>query len=753
MLDNALAYAELGWAVFRIKPATKKPYPGSHGFKDAATNEILVTRMWDEEPDADIGMATGKISGVWVLDIDGEEGSRNLTLLENELGPLPETLEARTGGGGRHLFFKWPGAREVRNKQAFRDHKGIDIRGEGGYVVLAPSGHPSGQLYSWPYGQDTPIVSIPEFWLDAIAPAIRPRAPWEQPAPAATPAPAAFGGTPIISRARKYLAECEPAVQGSGGHDKLLWAARALVVGFLLEEATAVSLLWTDFNPRCSPPWDQSNSSERKDFERKVQQVSETPGEKPRGWLLDEYGLRDGVAAIANLAAGNQFAEAMLAKHCTASTEVATAIAAIDEQPPFPVNCFPASIADFCRQVAAAHVVDESFPGLAMLVTAGAAMGAAWKFRMKVGQEVPPLLWAMIVAGSGNNKTGPMNAVVDPLRRYVHPDDPAEPVLNPGGPAYIGNVTASVVVQRLAESPRGLMCFNDELAAWVKSFGKFDEKKGGSGDEQAWLEWWNAGWYQVDRKTNNEHTVVPAAFVALLGGIQPKLMIQCFGPDQFDSGLVPRLLLTCPRPLARFWSEVEIPPDATAAWADTVQWLRSRPFKRLDSSVGEYMPRILTATADAKDALVRFYNELATRMLSPSCDEREHAFLAKAQTQVGRLTLVHRGMILAEQKSAYLDAPIGLESVRAGIELMRWCIKVQMRIYGYAERTRLQVDAQNVADALRLRFGDKIATVREIQKSNNRKYTSASLVRKDVQNLVDHGLARWIEPKKSMELI
>ena len=185
MLDHALKYAERGWPVFALQPKNKIPLKGSRGFKDAATNEAILTRAWDEHQDANIGMATGKIAEVWVLDIDGEAGSKSLTALENELGPLPETLEQRTGSGGRHLFFRWPAAREVRNRQSLRP--GIDIRGEGGYVVLPPSVHPNGTEYAWPYGEKTPIVDVPPAWLDMIAPPRKRIAPWERQEPSPAP--------------------------------------------------------------------------------------------------------------------------------------------------------------------------------------------------------------------------------------------------------------------------------------------------------------------------------------------------------------------------------------------------------------------------------------------------------------------------------------------------------------------------------------------------------------------------------------
>ncbi|KKK97182.1 hypothetical protein LCGC14_2655320, partial [marine sediment metagenome] len=79
-----------------------------------------------------------------------------------------------------------------------------------------------------------------------------------------------------------------PAVQGLGGHGKLLWAAVALVHGFLLSDSQAMDLLIRDYNPRCEPPWNLSDSRDSRDFRRKVTEARKlVPSEQP-GWLLND---------------------------------------------------------------------------------------------------------------------------------------------------------------------------------------------------------------------------------------------------------------------------------------------------------------------------------------------------------------------------------------------------------------------------------------------------------------------------------
>jgi hypothetical protein len=140
MLAAALEYAARGWPVFPLRPRDKLPAT-SHGLKDATTDEDTIRKWWQKEPNANIGYATG--NGVAVVDID-ELGSWT-DLLEDEKAPSPETSRVETSRGFQ-LFFKTSG--EIRNS-AGKLRAGIDVRGDGGYVVLPPSVHPSGHVYRW----------------------------------------------------------------------------------------------------------------------------------------------------------------------------------------------------------------------------------------------------------------------------------------------------------------------------------------------------------------------------------------------------------------------------------------------------------------------------------------------------------------------------------------------------------------------------------------------------------------------------
>jgi hypothetical protein len=145
-LQAALAYAAKGKPVFPCG-INKKPLVAG-GFKSATTDPAQIREWWTKWPDASIGMPTGTATGVFVLDVDLPDGPASLEALEAKHGKLPPTLTQKTGGGGRQYFFTYPEGRKVKNSTS-KIGPGLDIRGEGGYVILPPSGHESGGQYEW----------------------------------------------------------------------------------------------------------------------------------------------------------------------------------------------------------------------------------------------------------------------------------------------------------------------------------------------------------------------------------------------------------------------------------------------------------------------------------------------------------------------------------------------------------------------------------------------------------------------------
>jgi putative DNA primase/helicase len=185
LLGAALLYAKGGRAVFPVhipvrgecscgKPAC--PNKGKHprtaqGSTDATTNEDTIRVWWEYDfPCSNVGIRTGKESGLVVLDVDPRHGGdESLRQLEAQHGPLPETPTVRTGGGGQHFYFQHPGFRVPSRSSVLG--AGLDIRGDGGSVVAPPSLHVSGGQYRWEPGkspEQIQLAPLPAWLLDLL---------------------------------------------------------------------------------------------------------------------------------------------------------------------------------------------------------------------------------------------------------------------------------------------------------------------------------------------------------------------------------------------------------------------------------------------------------------------------------------------------------------------------------------------------------------------------------------------------------
>ena len=153
MYDAAIEYAKKGFAVFPLKYRDKVPLT-RNGCKDATTDAAQIKAWWQKYPN--IGLATGSVSqNVFVIDLDidedrGIDGYHSLEDWQREHGDFPETWTAITGRGGYHLYYRGNG--KIKNRAGIID--GVDIRGNGGYVVAPPSIHKNGNRYEWEYSPD-----------------------------------------------------------------------------------------------------------------------------------------------------------------------------------------------------------------------------------------------------------------------------------------------------------------------------------------------------------------------------------------------------------------------------------------------------------------------------------------------------------------------------------------------------------------------------------------------------------------------
>jgi hypothetical protein len=223
LVESAEGYLARGWSPIPIERVGKRPLIKWTVYQKFVATVDEVRGWWKRWPDANVGIVTGRVSGIVVLDVDGKRGDQSLG---TKTVVISHTVVALTGNG-LHYFFKHPGA-NIPTRAGILP--GLDIRGDGGYVVVPPSIHSSGRRYSWGEHSnpaDVDIAPLPE-WLVGMLHA---------------------GGT--TGTPEPWTSLLQGVAEGERNDVAARLAGRLLRAGFSATETVAWLFLW---NSRNRPP-------------------------------------------------------------------------------------------------------------------------------------------------------------------------------------------------------------------------------------------------------------------------------------------------------------------------------------------------------------------------------------------------------------------------------------------------------------------------------------------------------------------
>lgn len=572
-LEHALHYASLGMRVFPlhyITPAgscscggvsvNPKCKPGKHPFSrlvphghlDASLDTDRV-REWFTNTPYNIGLATGQISGIFVLDRDDRDGGEtSLHTLEAEYGQLPKTL-AQTTGNGVHYVFQMPIDLEIKNS-AGKLALGIDVRGNGGYVVAAPSTHQNGKLYKWNSAQNPlreDIAPAPD-WLVNLVLGRAGRS-------------ASVKESATTQAAGKNFTIPAQIRDGEGREDFLLRYSGHLR-GKGLDQPTVERTL-LDYNKlHINPPLDEEIVLDRS---RRYQQAV---ANDPEVWP-------DPTEISASLPDVIQFDERLL----------------------------PGVFAPWIKDIAERMQCPIEYLAVGALVGAGAVVGNRIGVQPKkhdTGWVEVPNLWGAVVGRPGIMKSPALDRVLAPVRKleaeaqtayattlakyefdrmvYEAARKQLEAQLKKGGsvsinqlpvepqkpepPRYLLNdATYQKLGQVLSGNPHGVLVFQDELSGLLV---RLDEK----GQEAArafYLEAWNGKQSYTFDRIERGTLHIPRLCLSLLGGLQPTKLREYLHASvnggRGDDGLAQRLQLLVYPDLNQQWRMVDRSVNLAAA--------------------------------------------------------------------------------------------------------------------------------------------------------------------------------------------
>jgi hypothetical protein len=343
-------------------------------------------------------------------------------------------------------------------------------------------------------------------------------------------------------------------------------------------------------------------------------------------------------------------------------------------RPPFPLDVFPERVARFVRRVAAAKGSPVDFVAVAVLVVAGAAVGAARCIQIKRGWTEKPGMYAAIVAPTGAVKSPALRAVMAPVyeeqerlwagyraarRKYredaetyerairtADQDDagaapPAE-LTRPTEPPplqhlFVSDITVEELANNLKDSPKGVLLFRDELTAWVRSM---DQYRARGSDRQFFLSAWSGEMVKVDRKgQHGEPVIIPHPFIRVLGGLQPDLLPELEAEGGREDGFAHRILFAYP-PDAEFpgWIADEITEDDTLDWGLVLaRLLKLQPSQ---PEGGSERPRVVPFRPNAQLAFAVWCNTLAAETRRDDFPPEMLGVCSKLRAYAARFALV-----------------------------------------------------------------------------------------------------------------
>ena len=727
-LDQAMEYHRRGWVPTPIKPpiegeekSGKAPVLPDWPNRRLEPREL--TKYFNNGKRHNLGIVTGKPSGIVVLDFDSKAafeafGARHPNAVDTYTVARDNAEPWR-----RHLYFEVPGKAP---KNAKGD--GWDFQSSGRQVVAPPSRHYSGGTYR----VVNPVSPLP--WRPEYLECLPKHKEKPQSVPA-TPVQVAIPTVPPQGREAAYLqAALQREAQAVAGTLKGSRNNRLNEAAFSLGQLVAAGLSESDIKATLLTAARQAGLSEHE--ARATIESGLTKGkQEPRAIPADAPALPSvDVSGLLKERKPKAGSPAVHADEPEAGAEPES-----DEWIPFPLNVLPVPIADFVRVVSVAHNVDETAVVLPLLGTASAALGNAYRLKLKDGWLVPPTLWCIFVAKTGSNKSGPLELITGPMWEPppMQGVDGTELVRPPQGQYVIDDATTEAVLQRLSEAPRGLLLARDELGGWLQSFDAY-RKGGKGGDEQKWMRWWDVKPYRLDRKTDDERNQLPAPSVAIAGAIQPEVFGKCTDADKLANGFSARGLVAMPPSRKRVWTDQGVSEDQVRFWTGILNELRTRPFSHFVPNSATFAPHIVELSPQTRPVWVAWYNTVAERVYRACGVER--ALTAKADVQAVRIALTIYGLQCALGELEW-GAENPAETMRAGVQAAEWFLNEGLRVF---RKTCQRAHEEHLAKLARLaekKQDDGVVKVRDFQRASDRYKGKggADRVRSDFRSLAKAG--------------
>jgi hypothetical protein len=589
MLDEAILCAERGWYVFPCNPKTKRPLTAD-GFYAATRDPAVIEQWWKRWPRAMIAVRCGPESGFFAVDLDLDsakqlDGVAKFTALQNGR-MLPDTITVETPRGGRHLWFAW--ADGVRNSES-KLAPGIDVRGQGGYVIVPPSRTADGAEYQFVNDNPDGPAQAPQWLLDLILANKLKRKSDHERTTGGNAGGAPAGNADNYGRAALER-ECATVTTTPPGRRNAALNAAAfslgqLVGGSLLGESEVRDRLYAAALA-CGVVKDDGAKAAADTISSGLDAGMREPRTAPHAerWR-DRY---DDIPRLVESAESR----ADPPQPATPKINPIDLWAKFDP-PMLPRGVLPKVIEDYAFSQGELMGADPAGLAVAGLTVCAAAIPDHVELQVKEHDSSwgeSARLWIALVGDPSRKKTPilrqsarALNRIDAELARIYAEAMAAYQQLSADERKFteppkkkrlrIEDTTIEAAQHILKDSPNGVLSLQDELSGWFGSMEKYNPGRGSAKDRGFWLQSWNGGSYVSDR-IGRGTVYIPNLSVSLIGGIQPAAMRKII-EDTVDDGLIQRLNPVMLRP-ATVGKDDER-PDATKQYEALVTRLAEEP--------------------------------------------------------------------------------------------------------------------------------------------------------------------------------
>jgi len=448
----------------------------------------------------------------------------------------------------------------------------------------------------------------------------------------------------------------------------------------------------------------------------------------------------------------------------------------------FPDECFPEPVRNYVLAQAIALDCDESAIAIPVLSALAASIGGSRRIEVEPGQQEPAILWTAVVGDAKTNNRPVLRAAVKPLvdrqeralRGYARQmaefqknrvasgkKSDGSPLPKAADRYVVRDWRTESLIRLLSHQPRGVLVHADDLDDWLGRPNSSSRSR--AIEVSRWLDIYDGESSDVELKSKDQsESSLAHASVNVTGTVSPQALMHKLMNAQKPCGLTSRLLFAQPPSIPRNWTAKPVEPSLTAGYAAVVNQLLSLPFdKRSDEEDStspdgqppptepdgdsgdlavDLVPVVVTASPEAQAVLSRFvgrWNGEHLQVAEPL--EAWYTNLAKQATRLALVLHLTRWAAGEEVDPAVCD----LESMQRGIMLARWFSREAQRVVALFSINPEHSEQFKLIDWLSRRNG--VATVRDLCRSNGRKYPTEEDALAALNRIVDSGVARWVD--------